>query len=222
MPRPVSFATPILMGLVICVLTSGSPTTPLRAAPDVESVRNDIRVGLPKYNPKIRENHLAQQEAMHRAADSATQYGVKQGATESLPTSDVPGKTITLPRIVVRPRDASSESEPAVQLPRIVVRPAEKDVPPAGFETPDAKAERLMEKHLSTFDRKFLNRLKLPPFCGTSNEQRARDAEAAEQSARRLNEISELVERSDTGEPETKEDRELKKAYLDAFVFRPK
>ena len=79
-----------------------------------------------------------------------------------------------------------------------------------------------MQKHLSAFDRLFLNRLKLPLLFGTSNEKRARDAEAVEQSARRLNEISELVTLSDTGEPETKEDRELKKAYLDAFVSRPK
>ena len=222
MCRPRSPAAPIWVRLAMTVLVGSNLSPPLCGASASESVREEIRARLPKYDAKIREDHLAQQDAVRKAADSATLYGVKQGSTEPLSTVDATGETITLPRMVVHALDQNKPQDPAVQLPRLVVRPAGKDQAPDGFETPAAKDERLMKKHLSAFDRLFLNRLKLPPLFGTSNEKRARDAEAVEQSARRLNEISELVTLSDTGEPETKEDRELKKAYLDAFVSRPK
>lgn len=184
-------------------------------------VREGIKIGLPKYDQAIRETHLA---TLKKSADVEAEgpqvYGVKQGSTESSPKSESANTIVALPRIVVRPTNNTAQAEPAIQLPRlVVVQPAGKDVKPEAFETPAARDERLVKKHLSSFDRLFLNRFRI---FGVSNVQRAREAEAIERSARQLNEVVDLVELSRFGKPETKEDRELNEVYLDTFVSRPK
>jgi precorrin-6B methylase 1 len=78
-----------------------------------------------------------------------------------------------------------------------------------------------VKKHLSTFDRSFLNRWKIP-FIGKSNISRAKDAEAIESSARQLDVIADLIQ-SKTGEPrDPEEEKKLKKLYLETFMTRPK
>ncbi len=185
------------------------------------AAREAIRNGLPKYDPMIRQDHLTTlKKSAGVAVEGAQVYGVKQGSTVTLQSAQPADTVIALPRIIVRPTNNTAQAEPAIQLPRIVVvRPAGKEVKPEAFETPAARDERLVKKHLSAFDRFFLNRF---TFLGVSKEQRAREAEAIEQSARRLSEIADLLELSRSGKPETAEDRKLNEAYLDAFVSRPK
>lgn len=216
MLRPADLFAPVPPGaLMMAVWVFACGPEAVAAGP----VRHEIRVSLPGYDPAIHEAYVAEQERRRRAADGAESYGVKQGSTESLPVAA--SEPITLPRIVVHPSDTAARQEPAVQLPRLVVRPKGKDVKPDDFESPAARDERLVKKHLSILDRKVLNRFTLPLF-GISKEARARHAEAVEQSARRLTEISELVQLSQEGKKETDEDRKLREAYLDAFVSRPK
>lgn len=191
-------------------------------------MREAIRQSLPHYDPAIRQQHLAEHPPPPTSApDDASHYGAKASDTvpHTHPVNADESDIVALPRIVVRPTASPPPATPAVQLPRLVVRPrpAGRDAEPDAFETPAARDEQLVKKHLSRFDRLFLNRFTLPLF-GRSKEQRASDAEAVEQSARQLTEMAELIDLSQSAaaENESDADRQLRETYLDAFVSRPK
>lgn len=222
MPRPAFIVAPTSLAAVamVAILACWVLRNPTRAAGS--TVRDGIRDTLPKYDPKIREAHLSELgKAAEPPESGAEVYGVKPGSTDTLPSSDTSGEVITLPGMIVLPIDNTAKAKPAIQLPRLVVRPVGDDVEADQFETPASRDERLIKKHLSPLDRKFFNRFTIP-FMGVTNAQRARDAEAAAQAARRLNEISDLIELGSEGKPQTEEDRKLQKVLLDAFVRRPK
>ncbi len=81
----------------------------------------------------------------------------------------------------------------SAQLPRLVTPSSQKDVVFEPFITPEAKAELLVEKHLSVFDRLFLNRFDI----FGSNKDRAGKAEDREQFAFAMNSIAEGIEQAD-------------------------
>lgn len=101
----------------------------------------------------------------------------------------------------------------------MTIQPPVKDEPAEAFETPAARDERLVRKHLSAFDRFFLNRV--TPF-GVSMVQRAQQAEAIEHSGMELNAIAELVEGNESDKGKTEENRRLREAYYDTYIARPK
>lgn len=195
-----------MVGAIPCLGLSvvGEPT----------NVTEVLRESLPKYDsPKSKEAPKRAWDPLH----SPRPVRARPAKTES--TGNVAQeKPIMLPRFMVRPTD-NLPATSAQPLPRMVIRPPVKDMPPVQFETPAARDERLVTKHLSAFDRYFLNRI--TPF-GVSKEQRARAAEAIEHSAQQMDEIAELLESGSTGRAETAEDRRAKEAYLDAYVSRPK
>ena len=120
-----------------------------------------------------------------------------------------------LPRMVVH----GAPVAPPAALPRITVRPAGQDIPAEPFESPGARDARLVKKHLSAFDRFFLNRYNL---FGVSKEQRARSAEAIEQGALQLNDLADQLEFNRRPGQETAADRKLREAYLDLYLSRPR
>jgi hypothetical protein len=145
---------------------------------------------------------------------------VTEAATASKLEPAPPAKdVITLPRMVVHGAPDLAKPATSSTLPRMHVRPAGKDTPADPFETPAARDARLVKKHLSAFDRLFLNRFNL---FGVSKEQRARQAEDVEQTARQLDDIADLLELNQRDGRNSAEDRKLREAYLDAFVARPK
>jgi hypothetical protein len=77
-----------------------------------------------------------------------------------------------------------------------------------------------VEKHLSVFDRKVLNRITLP-FFGVSNIARAKQAEAIANSAHQMNKFADIIELT-TAEGEREEAEKLRKEYYELFLTRPK
>lgn len=182
------------------------------AEADKAKRRTEVRALLPHYDPAIRENYLAAQARI--PADSAVKTA--SGTT----SSDSSQPVVSLPRIIVRPNQSNSTS-PKKPLPRMRVQAPVKDIPPDGFLTPEADAARLVEKHLSRFDRFFLNPFTLP-LIGESKESRARKAEAIERAAVQLNTIVDLLEAEGSEPRDSAEQKKLKDLYYDAYVNRPK
>lgn len=179
-------------------------------AAESTKVHSAVTSTLPKYDPQIRETYLAGQPITPAPAPTPNK-------PVSSPSPAAP--IVTLPRIVVRPGE-NKQPAPRPSLPRAVVRPPVKDVPKEEFLTPEAEAARLVEKHLSRFDRFFLNRFTL--FGGESKESRARNAEAIEHAAVQLNEVVDLLEVAAFEPRDPAEEKKLRDLYLDTYVKRPK
>jgi hypothetical protein len=111
--------------------------------------------------------------------------------------------------------------EPALQLPRILVRPPVKELPPEEFETPAERDARLVKKHLTAFDRLFLNRFTLPLF-GIRKESRAREQEAVERTAKQLDEVATILELTQQEQGDSEEAKKLRELYREVFMARPK
>lgn len=182
------------------------------AAAPSDQIREAIRQGLPRYDAKIHANHLA--------AQNAATVSVPQEAEDDSINLDADKATIALPRMIVRSTKEETAT-PAVTLPRIVVRPSLNNVKIEELLTPAARDAALVKKHLSSFDRNFLNRFTLPWF-GRSRESRARNAEAVEAAASQLNAIADLIERESGEDADSEEQKKLKKLYLEAYISRPK
>lgn len=80
-----------------------------------------------------------------------------------------------------------------------------------------AQTELLIEKHLSVFDRSFLNRFDI----FGSNKKRAAEAEDREQFAQAMNSIAEGIEQADAWGLTEKEKKQLKKEYQQLLMSRP-
>lgn len=191
----------------------------IAVGPDVdaasESMREAIRARLPHYDPDLRASPAAK-----APADGAAAYGAKPNEVPANPSPQPTGDPLALPRMTVRARQGA-KPEPALQLPRIVVRPAVKELPPEEFETKEGRDARLVKKHLTTFDRLFLNRFTLPLF-GIRKEKRAREAEAVEQTAKQLDEVATILEITQQEQGDSAEAKKLQELYRDVFMARPK
>ena len=132
---------------------------------------------------------------------------------------EVPVKVIDAVAPAVADCVAEPPLHPQLESPR--VQAPVKDIPPDEFLTPEANTARLVEKHLSRFDRFFLNRFTLPLF-GKSKESRAHEAEAIESAAVQLNTIVDLLETEGSEPRDAEEQKKLKDLYYDTYVSRPK
>ena len=183
------------------------------AAAGGSAMRDALRQGLTRYDAKVRERFLEEEARRPAASDSDT---AAPAPTETKAEND---RAVVLPRIVVRP--TAEARKDVVVLPRLIVRPREKETKEDAFLTPAERDAQLVKKHLSVFDRSFLNRFTLPLF-GQSKESRARLAEKVEQSAHQLNEVADLLDVAGSEERDPKEQKALQKLYLDTFYSRPK
>jgi hypothetical protein len=187
------------------------------------AVRDAIAAGLPKYDPAARASPPPAKPAENATpkTDASPAYGVKAGSTEAPKAAENAGPILALPRMEVHAKEGEAKPEPALQLPRIVVRPpAGKDLPAEKFETPAARDERLVKKHLNVFDRVFLNRFTLPLF-GIAKEKRARDAEAVEQTAKQLDQVADILELTQQEQGNSAEAKKLQELYREVFMARP-
>jgi hypothetical protein len=174
-------------------------------------MRSALREGLPRYDAKVRERFL-EENARRAAASDAAVPSPPETKADNEPA-------VVLPRIVVRP--AAEARKGVVVLPRLIVRPREKETKEDAFLTPAAREAQWVKKHLSVFDRSFLNRFTLPLF-GQSKESRARLAEKIEQSAHQLNEVADLLDVAGSEERDPKEEKALQKIFLETFYSRPR
>ena len=126
---------------------------------------------------------------------------------------------LVLPKMTV-----NGQKEKPLSLPRIFVQPPARKVDePAdpNWETPEGRAARLVQKHITSFD-KTLNGHSLP-LIGTTIEAKAKAAEAREASAKQLNSIADLLELSAAlGLDDPAEQKRLRAEYQNALLDRPR
>jgi hypothetical protein len=196
--------------------------SPLSASGELSSIQKERLEGLPKYDPIAHTLPPAPRTmgtSMHRGVSRARAQSPKASSAAVTPNPPSEDKPTILQRFMVTERRVNAE--PAPSFPLMIVRPpvGKDDKTDHTFETPAARDERLVKKHLSDLDRLFLNRY---TFFGVSKEKRARESEAVEQASQQLDEVAEALEAKSSGQTETDEERKLKEAYFDAFVSRPK
>jgi hypothetical protein len=181
-------------------------------------VSEAIRARLPRYDPEARKApKMPDEKSPLSATVTPGNSGVTESASSRSTDSETAKSPLLLPRMVVSPTVKLPDAPAPLRLPRIVVHAPPDTEKPRLFESEDARNRRLIKKHLSPLDRLVLNR-----FAAKSNQKRARNAEAIEQSAKILNEVGDLLEFTASTEEQTEKDRDLKDAYFDAFVSRPK
>lgn len=150
-----------------------------------DAVRQAVQAGIPRYDPSIREAHLAAQAA----AEAAPRPELKPAAPAPAPRPSSSGDTLVLDPITVW---APPNLKPLPRLPRVTFFAPARDLPGEPLESPGARDARLIRKHLGAFDQ-FLNKITLP-FIGRPLAARARQAEAELQRARQLNAMVDAIE----------------------------
>ncbi|MEO6876690.1 MAG: hypothetical protein ABI222_17910, partial [Opitutaceae bacterium] len=166
------------------------------AAGSSGTIASEVREGLPPYDPKAGQPDSA---VVHRSARlaGAPRPRIDPNQARAAPdprtapslalTPVKPEPVITLPLFMVRGRP---DPTPPAPLPRIMPRQfqGKDDKSDHTFETPAARDERLIRKHLSGLDRLFLNRFSLTGGSGVAGmASRAHQLEAIEQSTGQLN-----------------------------------
>jgi hypothetical protein len=134
--------------------------------------------------------------------------------------SNVAGSgVVVLKRLVVH-ESRLDKAVPSGSLTRIPEQKAVKNVKIDPFASDAARNAQLVEKHLSVFDRKVLNRFTLPIF-GVSNVARAKQAEAIANSAHQMNTFADMIELT-AAEGDREEAKKMREEYYRLFLTRPK
>ena len=126
------------------------------------------------------------------------------------PVPAATGPTLMAPVVVTAPK-----ARPKL-VPQLKVTAPVKNVTIDPMLTDEAKAEALIEKHLSYLDSHILNAVIMPG--GVTNLQRAKQAEAIEQSRKGLNSVADDIDF--TTDPA--ERKHLKEAYEELYMSRPR
>lgn len=179
-------------------------------AETASGARQAVRANVPRYDPAIREAHLAAQ-----AAAEAPRPVPKPPAPVAPPAPD--SGTLILDPITVW---AKPDAKLPTPLPRLTFFRPVRDLPGEPFESPSAREARLVRKHLGPVGQ-ALNRIRLP-FIGPIFSANVHQAEAELQRAQQLNGIADAI---DTGiligqDPELI--KKLRKEYLRLYYAGPK
>lgn len=209
----------MVVALSLPVVALGEGRTPMREA---------LSSTLPKFGEGVETPKPVVEEVKTRATL------VRLPASPMIPPAKVepPAKTETEksepaqdPVVVLPQVTVTGKSKPGAEadspLPRLNERAPVKDLPAVPFETASARRERLIRKHLTAFDRLFLNRFTMPIF-GVSQASRAEQLEREEVTARAFNEVAENIEWTFWTGKTPEEKKKLKEMYYDILVSRPK
>jgi hypothetical protein len=206
-------STPIL--LAMCGVMIGSQA-------NAQSIIDRTRDSFPTFDPNYQTRQTEENKvpASHATrprlrsippAKPKPEVVTTREPLESLePETD--SEVINLPEMTVETR-----ALPSVQLPRLVAPTPQKEVKAEPFISTEAKAELMVEKHHSVFDRLFLNRFDI----FGSNKARAAEAEDRAQFAHAMNSIAEGIEQADVWGLTEEEKKQLKKEYLELLNSRP-
>jgi len=221
-PHPALPAAALALALLPLALNAGTAS---------EEVSQSIRAGLPPYDPnppKPAATPAPPPPATHvlkRVSDPGARIPLEvpkpagAGPTEPAPKPITVRGVLELPKMTV-----SGRKEKLPSLPRLYVQPAARNVAEPtnpDWETPAARAARLIQKHITGFDQ-VLNSHPLP-LIGGSLAAKAAQAEAREHAAKELNNIADLLELSLlTGTETPAEQKKLRGEYLDALAARPR
>lgn len=173
--------------------------------------RQAVRASLPRYDPAIREAHLAAQAA------EVTRPVPKPAAPAPVAPPAPDSDTLVLDPITVW---AKPDAKLPTPLPRLTFFSPVRDLPGKPFESPKAREARLVRKHLGPVGQ-ALNKLRLP-FIGPIFSANVLQAEAELQRAQQLNGIADAI---DTGlligqDPELI--KKLRQEYLRLYYAGPK
>lgn len=183
-------------------------------APSRTDVTQAVRGVLPGYDPAVRAAASAE-PAREEPLPAALMRPRSASPPPARVSRSAESGVVVLPEVRV---EAKAEASRPV-LPRAHVPPAQKRVELDEMLTPAEREARLVQKHLSAFDRFFLNRV--TPL-GISKEARAAEAEAREQNARQLNQVADQLELLRASGIDAEEYERMKKLYLEAYHGRVK
>lgn len=183
-----------------------------------DQVRQAIQRDLPRYDPAIREKHLAEQAAKPPPAPRNTPAPLPEDKTAPPKTSPAPAgePALELPKVTVR----AIHVRPKI-LPRFESPPA----PPGGdlkaepFESTAGRDARLIKKHVSKLAQS-LNRFSA--FFGVSPLALAKEAEAREQKANLMNGLAEGIEMQELLGRDPEEIKKLRAEYQKLYYSGPK
>ena len=154
LPATTAFAALLLAGTA----------TPTDAS---DAVRQAVQAGIPRYDPAIREAHLAAQAA------EVTRPVPKPAAPAPVAPPAPDSDTLVLDPITVW---AKPDAKLPTPLPRLTFFSPVRDLPGEPFESPKAREARLVRKHLGPVGQ-ALNKLRLP-FIGPIFSANVHQAEA--------------------------------------------
>ncbi len=132
---------------------------------------------------------------------------------EETAAADEADDVVRLPEVTVE-----TTRLPSTPLPRVPVAAPKNDVVIDEFLSDEGKAEKLVEKHLTAFDRLVLNRFNI----FGSKKRRAAEAEAREQFARGMNDVADAIEQADAWGKTEEEKAKLREEYYQLLSNAPK
>jgi hypothetical protein len=126
-----------------------------------QSIVDRTRDSFPTYDPDFQERQIEQTKVPASHADRPRLRSIppsipkETGAetADAVAELEVDSEVVNLPEMTVE-----TQALPSAQLPRLVAPAPQKDVKFDPFIPKAAQTELLIEKHLSVFDRLFLNR----------------------------------------------------------------
>lgn len=188
---------------------------PLCAQSDAGTFHQAVTTALPRYDPSIHEKAEAAKAATTAPKNVPAPIPESEPAKLAAATNETPTEdAILLPKVTVR------GLTPPKPLPRVEVQKPGRDLPGEEWESDSARAARLVKKHLSVFDRTFLNRFTLPLF-GLSKEVRSSEAEAVEAKGRQLNELADAVEIGTLAGQDPEVTKKLREEFLRIYYSGP-
>ncbi|MCF3649717.1 hypothetical protein [Synoicihabitans lomoniglobus] len=189
---------------------------------DEDSVLAKMAEVMPVYNPPVQES-VSEEETVYPSHQERPRLrSIPPRKTREVtyppraPDVETEREVVQLPEVTVE-----TTQLPTVELPRLEIKPPKKNVEIEPFLTGEALAEKLVEKHLSAFDRLVLNRFTIP-LLGSSLQQRAREAEAREQFAKAMNEIATGIEQAKVWGVSDEEQEALREEYYRLLMTRPR
>lgn len=183
---------------------------------EVSGYRQALRESLPKYDPAIREQALADETAAKVSADAeaqrrsapTTEDSAAGGATQSEGSIKLPEVIVEARRFKVRP------------LPRMhrALPPGSVNIEP--FASPSERDRLLVKKHFTALD-PAMNKAHLP-LVGVPLAARAREAEARLQYAGQLDQLAAMIAYLESQGASEEEITKLRHLYFDLYLARPK
>jgi len=211
---PSGFACALLLSAAVRAEEPAARSNPItegfhyRSAPDPDALPAEL---VRPTTPTGRERKRLSDPAA-RLPEVAINASPATPAPASPPASTPPaaaGETFVLPKLTVTGNKGKPPS-----LPRVQVDAPVKNLPEPEFESPSARADRLIQKHLTASERKF---------AGKSAAGQAMHREAVESAARELNRVAAMIELcAALGLEDEKSLKKLRAEFFKAYYERPR
>jgi hypothetical protein len=175
-------------------------------------IRQALRESLPKYDPALREQALAEQAA--READSDPEIATTPRPRARSTTTTHADGSIELPEVVVEARRQKRAPLPRMHRP---TPPGSATSEP--FASPGEQDKQLVKRHFTPLEQ-AMNRFHVPLF-GAPLATYARKAEAKQKYANQLDQLAAMIAYLESqGAPKEEIDK-LRALYFDLYLVRP-